>query len=84
MEKRTAEEDEEEIRKRDEKEIEDDYNQQAGEVQGRDIEHLVLVTHGIGQRLGLRFVHSSTPQYNYPRILLTFGVTQYGKREFCS
>ncbi|KID66912.1 uncharacterized protein G6M90_00g070420 [Metarhizium brunneum] len=59
---RTAEETEEQIRKRDEQEIEDDYNAQDGEAQGREIEHLVLVTHGIGQRLGLRmeslnFVH---------------------------
>lgn len=53
---RTAEETEEQIRKRDEQEIEDDYNAQDGEAQGREIEHLVLVTHGIGQRLGLRYV----------------------------
>ncbi|PFH60714.1 hypothetical protein XA68_10470 [Ophiocordyceps unilateralis] len=55
-------ESEEQIRKRDEQEIQDDYNAQDGESQGREIEHLVLVTHGIGQRLGLRmesvnFVH---------------------------
>lgn len=53
---------EEEIRKRDEKEIQDDYRDQEGEEQNREIEHLLLVTHGIGQRLGLRmesvnFVH---------------------------
>ncbi|KAI1098681.1 DDHD domain-containing protein [Jackrogersella minutella] len=53
---------EEQIRKREEQEIQDDYNDQDGETQGRDIEHLVLVTHGIGQLLGLRmesvnFVH---------------------------
>lgn len=52
----------EQIRKREEQEIQDDYNAQAGETQGRDIEHLVLVTHGIGQLLSLRmdsinFVH---------------------------
>jgi hypothetical protein len=46
---------EEEIRKRDEKEIENDYNEDSGGEQGRDIEHLILVTHGIGQQLGLRF-----------------------------
>ena len=45
-----------------EHEILDDYNIQAGETQGREIEHLILVTHGIGQLLGLRkdslnFVH---------------------------
>jgi hypothetical protein len=45
----------EEIRKRDEKEIENDYNEADGEEQGREIEHLILVTHGIGQQLGLRF-----------------------------
>lgn len=53
---------EEERRKRDEKEIEDDYREQDGDDQDREIEHLILVTHGIGQRLGLRlesvnFVH---------------------------
>ncbi|KAK0615059.1 DDHD domain-containing protein [Bombardia bombarda] len=53
---------EEAIRKREEKEIQDDYNARLGESQGRDIEHVVLVTHGIGQLLGLRmesvnFVH---------------------------
>ncbi|KAH8700015.1 DDHD domain-containing protein [Ilyonectria robusta] len=53
---------EEEIRRREEQEIQDDYNAQAGETQGREIEHLVLVTHGIGQLLSLRmesvnFVH---------------------------
>ncbi|KAF1356514.1 DDHD domain-containing protein [Delphinella strobiligena] len=56
------EKEEEEIRKRDEKEIQDDYRDQEGEDQNREIEHLLLVTHGIGQRLGLRmesvnFVH---------------------------
>ncbi|QSZ31681.1 hypothetical protein DSL72_001248 [Monilinia vaccinii-corymbosi] len=50
------------VRKRDEKEIQNDYNDRDGENQGRDIEHLILVTHGIGQRLGMRtesvnFVH---------------------------
>ncbi|KAL7623349.1 hypothetical protein AAE478_007030 [Parahypoxylon ruwenzoriense] len=53
---------EEQVRKREEQEIQDDYTDQDGETQGRDIEHLVLVTHGIGQLLGLRmesvnFVH---------------------------
>ncbi|KAI5363710.1 putative DDHD domain, alpha/Beta hydrolase [Septoria linicola] len=53
---------EEEARKRDEREIEDDYRETEGDEQGREIEHLILVTHGIGQRLGLRlesvnFVH---------------------------
>jgi hypothetical protein len=52
----------EEVRRRDEREIEDDYRETEGEEQGREIEHLILVTHGIGQRLGLRlesvnFVH---------------------------
>ncbi|KAF2147254.1 uncharacterized protein K452DRAFT_4209 [Aplosporella prunicola CBS 121167] len=53
---------EEEVRKRAEREIRDDYKEQEGDEQGRDIEHLLLVTHGIGQRLGMRmesvnFVH---------------------------
>lgn len=53
---------EEEARRRDEREIEDDYREIEGDDQGREIEHLILVTHGIGQRLGLRlesvnFVH---------------------------
>ncbi|KAJ4422518.1 hypothetical protein N0V82_002852 [Gnomoniopsis sp. IMI 355080] len=57
-----VDEEEEAVRRREEKEIQDDYNAPAGETQGRDIEHLVLVTHGIGQLLGLRmesvnFVH---------------------------
>ncbi|CAH0026548.1 unnamed protein product [Clonostachys rhizophaga] len=39
-----------------------DYHTQAGESQSREVEHLILVTHGIGQQLGLRmesinFVH---------------------------
>ena len=53
---------EEEARRRDEKEIRDDYRGQDSEKQDREVEHLVLVTHGIGQRLGLRmesvnFIH---------------------------
>ena len=53
---------EEEVRRRDEQEIQDDYKEQDGDQQEREIEHLMLVTHGIGQRLGLRlesvnFVH---------------------------
>jgi hypothetical protein len=44
------------VRQRDEKEIQNDYNDPDGENQGREIEHLILVTHGIGQRLGMRQV----------------------------
>lgn len=44
------------VRRRDEKEIQNDYNDRDGENQGREIEHLILVTHGIGQRLGMRLV----------------------------
>lgn len=52
---------EEEARKREEKEMEDS-READDEERGREIDHLVLVTHGIGQRLGLRlesvnFVH---------------------------
>lgn len=57
----TAEE-EEAIRKREEEQMEEDYNARVGETQGREIEHLILITHGIGQLLSLRmeslnFVH---------------------------
>lgn len=52
----------EEVRKRDEDEIKGDYQGADGDEQGREIEHLILITHGIGQRLGLRmesvnFIH---------------------------
>ena len=51
----------EEARQEEEKEMED-YRETNASEQEREIEHLVLVTHGIGQRLGLRldsinFVH---------------------------
>jgi DDHD domain len=51
----------EEARQQEEKEMEN-YKEVEGDDQGRQIEHLVLVTHGIGQRLGLRldsinFIH---------------------------
>ena len=35
------------VRKRDEKEIQSDYNERDGENQGREIDHLILVTHGV-------------------------------------
>lgn len=62
---RNKEETEEEIRKREEQEIQDDYNAQAGETQGREIEHLVLVTHGIGQQLSLRYVSQVSALFQY-------------------
>jgi hypothetical protein len=46
---------EEAARKREEKNIQNDYNDRDGESQGRKVEHLILVTHGIGQRLGMRY-----------------------------
>lgn len=51
----------EEARRQEEQEMED-YREQDGDDQEREIDHLVLVTHGIGQRLGLRldsinFIH---------------------------
>lgn len=57
-----AESEAEAVRKRDEKEIQNDYNERDGENQGREIDHLMLVTHGIGQKLGMRtesvnFIH---------------------------
>ena len=45
----------EEARQREEREIQDDYRDDSGDAQDREIEHLILVTHGIGQRLGARF-----------------------------
>ena len=53
---------EEDRRQADEDEIKDDYKDEDGQDQAREIEHLILVTHGIGQRLGLRleainFIH---------------------------
>ena len=53
---------EEEVRKREEAEIQEDYRKADDEEQGREIEHVVFVTHGIGQRLGLKmeslsFIH---------------------------
>ncbi|KAG8532541.1 uncharacterized protein KY384_002418 [Bacidia gigantensis] len=48
------EQQEAEARQRDEAEIKDGYKQAEGEDQEREIEHLVLVTHGIGQKLGMR------------------------------
>jgi len=53
---------EEERRQADEDEIKEDYKNEDGQDQNREIEHLILVTHGIGQRLGLRmesinFIH---------------------------
>jgi hypothetical protein len=58
------------VRKRDEKEIENDYKDREGENQGREIEHLILVTHGIGQRLGMRYCWKIGPQQGF--ISLTF------------
>lgn len=43
---------EEEMRKREEKEMREDYKAEDKGDQGREIEHLLLITHGIGQRLG--------------------------------
>jgi hypothetical protein len=45
---------EEAARRREEKEIQNDYVEHEDEGQSREIEHLILVTHGIGQRLGMR------------------------------
>ncbi|KAK1825763.1 phospholipase DDHD2 [Podospora conica] len=57
-----SEEEQEAIRKQEEKDMLDDYNFRLGEKQGREIEHVVLITHGIGQLLSLKmesinFVH---------------------------
>lgn len=47
---------EDEVQKLNEEEMRHNYHTQSGESQNREIEHLVLVTHGIGQRLSLRYV----------------------------
>ena len=44
----------EQARKGDEDEIQEDYKEADGDDPGREIEHLILITHGIGQRLGMR------------------------------
>lgn len=51
-----GDEDMEAERRRDEKQMQSDYNDRDDENQGREIEHLILVTHGIGQKLGMRSV----------------------------
>ncbi len=51
---------EEAIREREEEEISGDYNARVDDNQGREIEHLVLVTHGIGQLLSRRY-HLQVP-----------------------
>jgi len=51
----SVEKQDEEVRKREEQEIRDDYRDTPGDPQDREIDHLILVTHGIGQRLGARF-----------------------------
>ena len=50
---------EEEIQERQEQEIQD-YHTQTGEAQGREVDHIILVTHGIGQQLSLRLVEALT------------------------
>lgn len=49
---------EEAVRRRDEKEIQHDYQDHDGEVQSREIDHLCLISHGVGQRLGMRYDQS--------------------------
>lgn len=44
-------------RKLEESEMQSDYTDRDGENQNREIDHLILVTHGIGQRLGIRYEH---------------------------
>ena len=45
-------------READEREIRNDYHDRDNENQAREIEHLILVTHGIGQRLGMRYLET--------------------------
>jgi len=46
-------------READESDMRNDYKERENENQARKIDHLILVTHGIGQRLGMRFVYLS-------------------------
>jgi hypothetical protein len=39
----------------DENDMRNDYKERDNENQAREIDHLILVTHGIGQRLGMRY-----------------------------
>lgn len=59
---------EEDVQKFSEEEIRNDYLTADGESQTREIKHLILVTHGIGQRLSLRQVLQQT---NEPRCSVT-------------
>jgi len=70
-EKRSTGEAEEEIRQQEEQEIRDDYNAETGETQSRDIEHLVLVTHGIGQLLSLRYAPSPANRSAIPILTIS-------------
>lgn len=54
--KMVSDKEEEALRNQAEQEIQADYEDQSGETQGREIEHLVLVTHGVGQLMGMRCV----------------------------
>jgi hypothetical protein len=69
------------VRKRDEKEIQNDYNDEEGDNQGREIEHLILVTHGIGQRLGMRCVICKK---FFPASTLLMLAPQDRERQFCT
>lgn len=52
---KSAAEKEDKLQQQEEQDMQD-YHTQAGESQSREVEHLILVTHGIGQQLGLRYV----------------------------
>lgn len=54
---------EEDVQKFSEEEIRNDYLTADGESQTREIKHLILVTHGIGQRLSLRQVTTQTIEF---------------------
>jgi hypothetical protein len=72
---------EEAIREREEKEISGDYNARVDDNQGRDIEHLVLVTHGIGQLLSRRHVPS---RFSSAIQLLAANRAQDGEHQLCA
>lgn len=80
VEDREAEE--EALRERAEKEISGEYNARVDENQGREIEHLVLVTHGIGQLLSRRYALLTVSLNSSKCLLLT--VFQDGEHKLCA
>ena len=69
---------EEERRQADEDEIKEDYKDADGQEQGREIEHLILVTHGIGQvrDFNIRYQNLCLPS-DQPEAWAAYGKHQF-------